>query len=1230
MNRIINDRKIFSKLVYWLEFLLKVLPKNDPVHNLLARGAPQDEPTDDEPTDDDSMGDEPTEPPTKRRRISPPHETASPGLQSNVKRGHFEWVGVLFCNVVAQLAWPCAIDELHTTSIPANSTWNLDAATAAKIAGLSLELIWTSPEGLRDHEKDRFISLSQRIFSIWNQCCARDEVTGSEHRLRLFQEHLSIQFLFFRRAFVSWRNEDSPIADVGASPHQSPPSNASKRRAIISECIKSIDRYVCVNSILPLRKAILALKIRDWRSDRTAVTWDQVQKPIEQVSGWAEETEPTGFIAEVAPDFLDLAIRMIPGKGSLQYQQERLWLENFFLGLMYLSSSDVPQMELDENGCLRQQGSHPLELTSRSRILTEHLLQVALRHRFIPSLPLLSYITSVILQDSEVYLPPRYIVRQSSVVALLALDADVFIPNSGLNNSGYCFDQLCHAIKKSGFIDDSKYFVLRDQIIIPLAKSFARARDLETFIKRWSQELQNAIRIDDGSLRHDARTLPVFVWQDEEVFAGLSEILRHRGRPSLTQDLIKKTIDGITFFKWADNSSERTLANADILDCLLSVRPGDAETLHLNLQELFDEIISVLPKLYRDYSSSWRLCSLLTTITAKLLQHNNIDLRTKIQKFDFVSIADISNTKAERMKVWRATQLMKTLQCFRLTAMLVHEQKDFFPTDEKIRDELKALINLSGVLTKSRLTDDGNDRTPRTSWDGRWRYLRTEQDFIDGCIGVILQYPNCLQICSDLTPSLVSRIGRHALAELQSSDHTNGGNQTRQPDIESRRAELDIQRSEKIFDNALAILNTNIVSRNRHLYLECLKALIRAFKNEPDLRQHILFRRIPLHRLPKSLLQELAIDKFPFPLQPLELSQTTEFLQSVPGELAAGMLIDVSRAPLTKARLRKMLAATTHAMDYDRGHAMSEELRKSHTENQESTIVHSVRAATLLLRLNDMDFEKEPRIALQMSSWAALEHIHTVNNGEELCVMLDICKLALTRRPKLINQATIDDLLATLAILTTEGRPHLNAANKDIISTAIFDRLTGIIAILLTRFRRRLQSRYHLLLPCLQNLLGCLYFPGSEIINAREQKSEQQLEFLDHLPFWLTGTSQALPPSSAAKFTRLLTSICDPTASTAARISSNTSELNDATKKARSIAGQYMQYLIMEYTYCTLSGQPGSPAVTARLMPGLYACLDCMPRDLVRCMNDAMDPSSRAVFKGLWEDYGKFGKWDRK
>ena len=70
-----------------------------------------------------------------------------------------------------------------------------------------------------------------------------------------------------------------------------------------------------------------------------------------------------------------------------------------------------------------------------------------------------------------------------------------------------------------------------------------------------------------------------------------------------------------------------------------------------------------------------------------------------------------------------------------------------------------------------------------------------------------------------------------------------------------------------------------------------------------------------------------------------------------------------------------------------------------------------------------------------------------------------------------------------------------------------------------------------------------------------------------------------------------------------------------------------MQYFIAEYAYCRLNGRIDVEAKAA-LMPGLYAVMDAMGKGVMRGLNAKMDASQRATFKGLYEDYTTFGRWN--
>ena len=182
----------------------------------------------------------------------------------------------------------------------------------------------------------------------------------------------------------------------------------------------------------------------------------------------------------------------------------------------------------------------------------------------------------------------------------------------------------------------------------------------------------------------------------------------------------------------------------------------------------------------------------------------------------------------------------------------------------------------------------------------------------------------------------------------------------------------------------------------------------------------------------------------------------------------------------------------------------------------------------------------------------------------------------------------------------------------------IFLGLCRLFASLLAVHRTKLGGRFHLVVMALQGLLQCLFEPYVKNVGSGAPLA---------LPPWLESPSHPLNEIHAAAYSRLLTAICDPTVSAVTRTKNRSRhELNDETKKARSIAGQHLQYLVMEVCQCQLRGRL-PPEVRAALNPGLYAIFDAMSQETMRTINAALDSSGRSIFKVLYDDYRRFGKW---
>lgn len=264
--------------------------------------------------------------------------------------------------------------------------------------------------------------------------------------------------------------------------------------------------------------------------------------------------------------------------------------------------------------------------------------------------------------------------------------------------------------------------------------------------------------------------------------------------------------------------------------------------------------------------------------------------------------------------------------------------------------------------------------------------------------------------------------------------------------------------------------------------------------------------------------------------------------------------------------------------------------------------------------------DKECAQSKELSSLctAVTESLPKSTSIEQFSLAAECLDIQLRNHPRSITQWNVDSLLASVAVCASSSGPHISSQ----FAGMIYIRLCRLMGVLFGLYRQKLGGRFHLIVPALQRLLTCLFAPAKK----RHKRSTRTTSHQDQ-PHWLAP----LNASHAVHFTRLLTSLCDPTVSAVAKpmhSGPGHEALTDQTKKAKRVAGQYLQYLIMEYAQCSLRGAL-APEVKAALLPGLYAALDVMSRETMRALNAGLDVSGRAVFKGLYDDYVKFGKWNK-
>ncbi|KAJ5167034.1 uncharacterized protein N7482_005815 [Penicillium canariense] len=261
--------------------------------------------------------------------------------------------------------------------------------------------------------------------------------------------------------------------------------------------------------------------------------------------------------------------------------------------------------------------------------------------------------------------------------------------------------------------------------------------------------------------------------------------------------------------------------------------------------------------------------------------------------------------------------------------------------------------------------------------------------------------------------------------------------------------------------------------------------------------------------------------------------------------------------------------------------------------------------------------DKESVVSRELSNLgqSLAETLVASTSIDQFCFAAESMAFLLRVHTRSMAQYNIDATLAAIATAASQAGPRISPE----YAPTIYIRLCRLMGIVLGLQRLKIGGRFHLVVNALQRLLGCLF------ARSRKRSRSNRSPVISH-PFWLAP----LHSSHTTHYTRLLTSLSDPTVSAVLRPQPGASReaLTDETKKAKRIAGQYLQYVIMTYAQCSLRGSL-VPDVKATLMPGMYAALDVMSRESMRALNAGLDASGRAVFKSLYDDYVKFGKWNK-
>ncbi|KAL9108252.1 MAG: hypothetical protein Q9227_006990 [Pyrenula ochraceoflavens] len=286
-----------------------------------------------------------------------------------------------------------------------------------------------------------------------------------------------------------------------------------------------------------------------------------------------------------------------------------------------------------------------------------------------------------------------------------------------------------------------------------------------------------------------------------------------------------------------------------------------------------------------------------------------------------------------------------------------------------------------------------------------------------------------------------------------------------------------------------------------------------------------------------------------------------------------------------------------------------------HDESPNNTTVLGIAPVAKTAKITDRDSEQN-RVLRQILV-SLQESLSKSPNLPSFSLKCDSILYLISSHPILINSFIFENTFKTIRQTASSHGPSFSAVEASYAASVIYPRLCQLAIHLISRHRKHLRSGRQLLLQALAALLACLFqaFRTPHTSTAHHNP-------LSSLPIWASSSSS----SSASSFSRLLTTLADPSPSSVPHHSSSSSTLNDIVAQARRTEGCFLQGLIQVYCACRLHGYM-EPEVKERLMPGMYAVMEAMGPEVMRACNAQMDSECRSVFKDLYGEWVKEGRW---
>ena len=164
-----------------------------------------------------------------------------------------------------------------------------------------------------------------------------------------------------------------------------------------------------------------------------------------------------------------------------------------------------------------------------------------------------------------------------------------------------------------------------------------------------------------------------------------------------------------------------------------------------------------------------------------------------------------------------------------------------------------------------------------------------------------------------------------------------------------------------------------------------------------------------------------------------------------------------------------------------------------------------------------------------------------------------------------------------------------------------------ILSVILLQYRSRLHGRFHLVVPVFQALLSQLFEPSHSNGSTKKQ-------------------TRSLTVRHAQAVAKLLSLFAEPPQS---KRSSQSHSLVDEARREQAYVGKSTQYILHHHCAQLLTGRLG-PGMKETITPGIWSIIEGMEMgeaDGIKSLSAIMNNSERAVLRGVYDDWRRFGKW---